>query len=783
MTWPGVVPFACVSQGVPWLRRDTLSARDLLDRLSPRGTWPILAKLAGLSAVLRKSTDPLPNEPSVTEALEVESAKRAGKGAWIYPIIACIVVLSSDLLVSHPFISAFFVAAQTATAWARLGWSKRALARDGKDAHRILRLAIAAQSGLWGGFVATIFYYYRFGSLAWFALTLSAGFVAGGTSSLGIHRQLHQLFMASMGLPIVIGMLAVEWHTGLTLAVAASIIVYCGFLLRDATHQVESYQEVWRAQEELRVARDQARAADRAKSSFLTMMSHEIRTPMHAAVGSASMLLETELDAEQRRYAHTIVHAGETLVGLINDILDLSRMQEHGLELECDDFGLHQALSETMQMFEPLAKRAGLDFELNAHRSAQRLVYGDKRRLQQILVNLIGNAIKFTERGFVRVDANTKQQAGTVVVRLSVQDSGIGIAQEQLDRIFLPFEQADFGVARKYGGSGLGLAICHRLAAAMQGRIDVTSAPEKGTRFDVELKLMAAQARVDSREPPQLQPEVLSLSSQLRVLVVDDSALNRAVAKQMLERLGCEAVLCESGEAALRTFNLESFDIVLMDCQMRGLDGYATTRRLRKLSKMLSTVPVIAVTANAFEDDRKAALEAGMNDLLAKPFGLHDLERLLIRWTRAVREPSLRPKGPSRVPDPGARLVHSATSMYPRALHNIAQLLGVEMESPALDGPVSGFLGQWEQRSQQMRAAIAAGDATSLRQVVHALEGGIPYLGSEQLNLALKELQVHSRAGDMREADKASQQLSVLVDELARSREKHLSQKLPQFLQ
>jgi CheY-like chemotaxis protein len=263
------------------------------------------------------------------------------------------------------------------------------------------------------------------------------------------------------------------------------------------------------------------------------------------------------------------------------------------------------------------------------------------------------------------------------------------------------------------------------------------------------------------------------------VLVVDDSALNRAVAKQMLERLGCEAVLCESGEAALRTFNLDRFDIVLMDCQMRGLDGYATTRRLRKLSKALSTLPVIAVTANAFEDDRKAALEAGMNDLLAKPFGLNDLERLLIRWTRAVREPSLRPK--ARLPDPGARLVTSGTSMYPRALHNIAQLLGVEMESPALDGPVSGFLGQWEQRSQQMRAAIAADDATSLRQVVHALEGGIPYLGSEQLNLALKELQTHSRAGDMRAAAAASQTLSVLIDELARSRDKHLSQTNPKL--
>jgi signal transduction histidine kinase/CheY-like chemotaxis protein len=739
-------------------------------------------------AVLRKSTDPVSTEPSVTEALEVESAKRAAKGAWLYPIIGCIVVLASDLIVSHLLLGSLFVAALSGTAWGRWHWAKRALARDGSDAHRMLRVAVAAQGCVWGSFVAVIFYYYRFGSLAWFALALSAGFVAGGTSSLGIHRQLHQTFMASMGTPITIGMLTVEWNNSMTIAIAISMLAYCGFLMRDATHQVEAYLDLWRAQEELRVARDQARAADRAKSSFLAMMSHEIRTPMHAAVGSASMLLETELDAEQRRYAHTIVHAGETLVGLINDILDLSRMQEQGLSLECDDFALHQALSETMQMFEPLARRAGLDFALTADKSAQRLVYGDKRRLQQILVNLIGNAIKFTERGFVRVEAATQEREGAVLVRLTVQDSGIGIEQEQLERIFLPFEQADFGVTRKYGGSGLGLAICHRLADAMQGRIEVTSAPEQGTRFDVDLKLMAAQTSADHSEPPELQPEMLRLSSQLRVLVVDDSALNRAVAKQMLERLGCEASLCESGEAALNKLKHESFDIVLMDCQMRGLDGYATTRRLRTLSKALSTLPVIAVTANAFEDDRKAALDAGMNDLLAKPFGLHDLERLLVRWTRALREPSVRPKGPPRIPpaalripDPGARLVHSATSMYPKALQNIAQLLGVDMESPALDGPVSGFLGQWEQRCQQMRAAIKAGDSSTLRQVVHALEGGIPYLGSEQLNVTLEALQACSRAGDMRGAAVAAERLAGLIDELARSRAKHLSGTQPRL--
>jgi CheY-like chemotaxis protein len=201
---------------------------------------------------------------------------------------------------------------------------------------------------------------------------------------------------------------------------------------------------------------------------------------------------------------------------------------------------------------------------------------------------------------------------------------------------------------------------------------------------------------------------------------------------------------------------------------------------LRALSHSLATVPVIAVTANAFEDDRKAALQSGMDDLLAKPFSLNDLERVLLRWTRTrgIRSTSPGPTS-SRAPDPAARLVSSGMSMYPKALQNIALLLGVEVDGSSLDGPVSGFLGQWEQRHAMMRQAIEAGDTTTLRQVLHALEGGIPYFGSEKLNAALKELQRHSRAGDMLNAAQACEVLAAHVSELTESRARHLAQTAP----
>ena len=702
----------------------------------------------------------------ILAALRAEVAVRSSKGAYVYPIVAALVVVSSELWDERRLEGIAFIVALGALAVARSYVTHRASVRRTEQAHRALVAMVALQSTCWGSFVASLFLAYGFSAVTWLAAMGSAAFAAGGTSAMGIDASVHRPFLAGMAAPIFLSTLATRDPSGLTFSAGA--VMYCWFLLRDARQHAEAYRALLDAQQELRAARDLARAADQAKSTFLAMMSHEIRTPMHAAVGTASMLLETTLDERQRRHVETIVRAGETLVELINDVLDLSRMDARGTQLDTADFELKIGLLEVAHMFEPLARRAELDFELELDESVAIYVSGDRRRLQQILVNLIGNAIKFTERGGIRLKARARPLARGFELAIEIADTGIGIEPAQLQRMFQPFEQADSGIARKYGGTGLGLAISKRLAEAMGGRIEVSSIRGKGTTFTVVVQLSAATSerpRISS-DSTQLATARATLPSGTRVLVVDDSELNRELAQEMLERLGCTVQSVGSGAEAIEIARTSPFDVVLMDCQMRELDGYATTRQLRALGDACARVPIIAVTANAFADDRQRALEAGMNDLLAKPFGLRDLQRTLSRWLIAAGAPPL-----SELP-PAPTAADNA-SLYPQAMRHIAALLDGAFDESMIDHVVEAFLQQWPQRRAALEQAIAGGDVGVLREIIHALDGAVPYFGSDRLNAALRRLQQQARASDMMRARIELQDLTALVDELSASRERH----------
>jgi CheY-like chemotaxis protein/anti-sigma regulatory factor (Ser/Thr protein kinase) len=495
------------------------------------------------------------------------------------------------------------------------------------------------------------------------------------------------------------------------------------------------------------------------------MMSHEIRTPMHAAVGTASMLLETHLDERQRRYTETIVRAGESLGELINDVLDISRMDAQGAQLEAGDFELKTALLEVVQMFEPLARRAQLDFKHELADSTAIGVSGDKRRLQQILVNLIGNAIKFTERGEVRLTANASEVRAGFEIIVIVADTGIGIQSGQLERVFQPFEQADSGIARKYGGTGLGLAISKRLAETMGGRIDVASERGKGTTFTVVLQLEAARHERNSDAGRSNVVIEGAVPPGTRVLVVDDSELNREMAREMLERLRCVAETVSSGAEAIEACRTKEFDIVLMDCQMRDLDGYATTRQLRALDNAIARAPIVAVTANAFDDDRKRAFDAGMNDLLAKPFGIRELHRTLSRWLVAVGEP------PTALDQ--AQSQPASASLYPHAMKHISSMLEGSLDEDVVDRVIEAFLQQWPRRLTALQKALEETDTQTLRQIVHTLEGAVPYFGIEKLNEALRTLQQQVRVANIAGAGAGLPELARLVAELEASRKRH----------
>ena len=400
--------------------------------------------------------------------------------------------------------------------------------------------------------------------------------------------------------------------------------------VRDVTHTK-------RLEADLRSARSQAEAAALAKSVFLANMSHEIRTPMNGVIGFTDLLEQSSLDAEQRGHVQMIAESGQTMMQLLNDILDESKMEAGLMKVSSEPMDLRDMVLAVGRLMQPLARQKGVDLETAIDPELPAAVLGDRLRLRQVMNNLVGNAIKFTADGKVSVTVEVIDDPHRV--RLRVADTGIGIAPDNLDRIFDPFTQADVTVARHFGGTGLGLAITRQLVELMGGTVEVSSALGEGSTFTVMLPLVVAAPETVAETSDGAEHAVGRPRDGLRVLVAEDNEINQHLVRSMLDKAGCTPQIVDDGATALEVIERacaegEPFDLVLMDLQMPGLGGLEATRLLRQRGFDADRVPIVALTANAYDDDVKACLAAGMQGHVAKPLTLDSLSQVLDRFAK-----------------------------------------------------------------------------------------------------------------------------------------------------
>jgi len=578
-------------------------------------------------------------------------ARRALPGTFSYSLGCLILGFGSTVATDQPLLFTLVTVLAVLLASVRAFWIVRF--ERFYDPHperwrRVFSLLLFTSAAVWSAFSAWVIFLYGIGWICLLALSITGAIAAVSITVYAPARRLLGGYLAVMLMPPAVTVLIIESRDGVWLL--ASIAIFWGYLWLQSR---ELHREYWQAlvntkvvelrAAELEEARNLAEAASQAKSEFLANVSHEIRSPMNGIVGMTEQLLKSPLDAADRQCVETINTSAEVLMELIDDILDFSKIEAGKLEIERVGFNLKKNAQGVVDIFANRAAAKGIELKLEMARLPGR-VSGDPARVRQVLINLVGNALKFTDEGRVRLRiAPERKGAGPVWVRFTVSDTGIGVPFEIQPRLFEAFTQADSSTTRKFGGTGLGLAISKKLVEMMGGRIGMESAPGSGSSFWFVLPFEPArepttgEIELDESSTRIARPLLRRPRRSFRILLVEDNPVNQMVALRQLDSLGYRAEAVDDGTLALEALEpgphgQHRYDLVLMDCQMPELDGYETTRRIRRGETGGQHTPIIAMTAHAMKGDREKCLAAGMDDYISKPFRERDLAEVLARW-------------------------------------------------------------------------------------------------------------------------------------------------------